>query len=386
LQYWGRSNTHQQRFAVGLRFGQKFFNVTFCSYLHLQYFNWAAVSGGRISNPPTSQSPIVVRNPKLKSNNKINMKTKQIFIPLIAIFIFTLTACKKDTITDPDPTPNATLSADSNYLSKILFIEKYGSILDTFVRAFTYDNLKRVTLVQDYTLNPTAYEELTNYFYNGLDSLPFKTIIIDIQQGGNLKDTVLEYFTYNTNGFLVNDSSIAYRHIPTNNQPFYEIQRVVTKYNYSLNKIYGNTDSRILYNLSGSLNSSTMKDTFTLDANRDVLTIKSRQVYIGTNTTIYGFIGSYTYDTKPSHCKAQNINNIFPIRYRIDAIYNQQGAKTTRVKSIEEDYTNGNLFSTNTSDYTNKYTFKANGFPASALMPYPPSTDYSKLVFIYTTL
>jgi hypothetical protein len=59
LQYWGRSNTHQQRFAIGLRFGQKFFNVAFCSYLHLQYFNWAAVPGGRFSNPPTSQSPIV---------------------------------------------------------------------------------------------------------------------------------------------------------------------------------------------------------------------------------------------------------------------------------------------------------------------------------------
>jgi hypothetical protein len=60
LQYWGRNNTHQQRFAIGLQFGQKFFNVAFCSYLHLQYFNWATVPGERISNPPTSQSPIVV--------------------------------------------------------------------------------------------------------------------------------------------------------------------------------------------------------------------------------------------------------------------------------------------------------------------------------------
>jgi hypothetical protein len=59
LQYWGRSNTHGHWFAIGLRFGQKFFNVAFCSYLYLQYFNWAAVPGGRISNPPTSQSPIV---------------------------------------------------------------------------------------------------------------------------------------------------------------------------------------------------------------------------------------------------------------------------------------------------------------------------------------
>jgi hypothetical protein len=58
-QYWGRSNTHQHWFAIWLRFGQKFFNVAFCSYLHLQHFNWAAVPGGRFSNSPTSQSPIV---------------------------------------------------------------------------------------------------------------------------------------------------------------------------------------------------------------------------------------------------------------------------------------------------------------------------------------
>jgi hypothetical protein len=66
LQYWGRSNTHQHWFAIGLRFGQKFFNVAFCSYLHLQYFNWAAVPGRRISNPPTSQSPIVGGKRKAK--------------------------------------------------------------------------------------------------------------------------------------------------------------------------------------------------------------------------------------------------------------------------------------------------------------------------------
>jgi hypothetical protein len=72
LQYWGRSNTHQHWFAIRLRFGQKFFNVAFCSYLHLQCFNWAAVPGGRISNPLTSQSPIVRR--KTKTTRYSNLK------------------------------------------------------------------------------------------------------------------------------------------------------------------------------------------------------------------------------------------------------------------------------------------------------------------------
>jgi hypothetical protein len=79
LQYWGRSNTHQHWFAIGLRFGQKFFNVAFCSYLHHQFFNWAAVPGGRFSNSPKSQSPTVVR---------YFMRPQ-----IIAYLLFTLTAC-----------------------------------------------------------------------------------------------------------------------------------------------------------------------------------------------------------------------------------------------------------------------------------------------------
>jgi TIR domain len=81
LQYWGRSNTHQHWFTIGLRFGQKFFNVAFCSYLHLQYFNWAAVPGGRFSNSPTSQSPIVVR----KLNAKHYMRLTNCIITGIPI-------------------------------------------------------------------------------------------------------------------------------------------------------------------------------------------------------------------------------------------------------------------------------------------------------------
>ena len=40
-------------------FGQTSFNLAFCCYLKHQYFNWASVPGGRFSNSPTSQSPVV---------------------------------------------------------------------------------------------------------------------------------------------------------------------------------------------------------------------------------------------------------------------------------------------------------------------------------------
>jgi hypothetical protein len=41
-----------------LQFGQTEFNLAFCCYLQLQFFNWASVPGGRFSNPPTTPSPV----------------------------------------------------------------------------------------------------------------------------------------------------------------------------------------------------------------------------------------------------------------------------------------------------------------------------------------
>jgi hypothetical protein len=123
LQYWGRSNIHRHWFAIGLRFGQKFFNLAFCSYLHLRFFNWAAVPGGSFSNPPTSQSPIVgcyaittldIQKPLQKSTfmteywNIINQNKKVILGSVLGLFVtltllyfftsFTSTTIQKGTL------------------------------------------------------------------------------------------------------------------------------------------------------------------------------------------------------------------------------------------------------------------------------------------------
>jgi len=50
-------------------FGQTSFNLAFCCYFHHQFFNWAAVPGGRFSNSPTSQSPIVGRKQSADRQN-----------------------------------------------------------------------------------------------------------------------------------------------------------------------------------------------------------------------------------------------------------------------------------------------------------------------------
>ena len=48
--------------SIWLLFVQTSFNLAFCCYLQFQFFNWASVPGGRFSNSPTSQSPVVGGN------------------------------------------------------------------------------------------------------------------------------------------------------------------------------------------------------------------------------------------------------------------------------------------------------------------------------------
>ena len=54
----GRCYLHLQQYGSSCS-GGTFFNLAFCRYLHLQFFNWASVPGGRFSNPPKTPSPNV---------------------------------------------------------------------------------------------------------------------------------------------------------------------------------------------------------------------------------------------------------------------------------------------------------------------------------------
>ena len=63
-------------------FGQTSFNLASCCYLHHQFFNLASVPGGRFSNSPTSQSPIVMRQlkrryPKIYNLNQNILKNEK---------------------------------------------------------------------------------------------------------------------------------------------------------------------------------------------------------------------------------------------------------------------------------------------------------------------
>ena len=53
----GRCNLQLQQHGSSCS-GRTFFNLAFCCYFHLQFFNWASVPGGRFSNTPTTPSPV----------------------------------------------------------------------------------------------------------------------------------------------------------------------------------------------------------------------------------------------------------------------------------------------------------------------------------------
>jgi hypothetical protein len=318
------------------------------------------------------------------------MKAKQIFIPLITTSIFTLTACKKDTITEPAPTPNATLSADSNYLSKRILIDKYGSSIDSTITTFNYDNSKRIsTVIESYRSNGVTLLDRDSiiYFYNGSDTLPIKRYEYAETFGNySTKDTVFSFLIYNNLNQLIKDSSISFS--KTTSPSNYSIRKTIANYSYGTNKIYGFTASTIIYDLSNSYQPYTQRDTVTLDGNKNIIESRQKSLVGNTFPSLENKIYTFTYDNKPSPYLNQNINNIFPNipDGSTDYIYNQDGSKNNRLKSREVSITSGGT-GIYDGDFTGKYTYKLNGYPSSIFIPdLSVPTNYSKFVFIYKTL
>jgi hypothetical protein len=314
------------------------------------------------------------------------MKTKQIFIPLITIFIFSLTACKKDTITEPAPTPTATLSADSNYLSKLVIVDKQGAVIDTgFIRTYNYDNLKRVTTVIEYSkyLGIVQSYDSISYSYNSTDNLPFR-IFEYFTEIGQTKDTATSFLTYNNSSQIIRDSSISSSKSISSN--FYRIRTNISTFSYAPARIYGQVISSILFDNSNSETPYNQKDTATLDANNNITSCRQRTIIGTSSPSIETRISTFTYDNKPSPYLNQNVNTIFPnFPIGSDDLFNQQFSKNNRLKATV--VTTGTFGGIYNEDFTGKYIYKLNGYPSSILIPDPTvSTDFIKFLFTYKTL
>jgi hypothetical protein len=319
------------------------------------------------------------------------MKTKKIFISLIAIFIFSLTACKKDTISDPVPTPNATLSTDSNYISKFYSIEKYGNMIDTALTSYTYDNLKRVSKIIFISKSNGIVDnkDSTIYTYFGNDTLPIKmNYFFQNNSFFAEKDTSTSFLSYNNSNQIIKDSTIYSSKTLTNGN--YIVRKNISNYSYSLNKNYRQFSSTIIVQSQSGIGQPEIQtDTATIDANKNVTNVRSKNISgnIFPNINITTRITTFTYDNKPSPFSLQNVSNIFPyFPIGQNILYPLPGSKNNRLKG-QDTFIDSSGSSTYDDDFTGKYTYKANGYPFLILIQDTNiPTNYIKYVFEYTTL
>ncbi|MEO8404957.1 MAG: hypothetical protein ABI480_10185, partial [Chitinophagaceae bacterium] len=114
-----------------------------------------------------------------------------------------------DADNDPPPPP---ASNDSTLISRYFELDTTGSpATDTLYKiSFSYDDHKRVTHITENSrdvINPVfVFNTTTDYYYNGNDTLPFKTTSSSTDVG------TLNFVTYYyyQNGIVVSDSMITY--------------------------------------------------------------------------------------------------------------------------------------------------------------------------------
>ncbi len=312
-----------------------------------------------------------------------------IFILAAAVFAISFSSCEKELSTENgnSPTGNSgfTSSSDSNYLSKITFIDRQTGVSDTGVRTFTYDNLKRVTSMDTrWTNHISASADLTNdfvnYYYTGTDTLPFK--VRYIRSEGMDIDSTFRYLSYNSAGKLLRDSAMDYDH----SSGGYIITKITGGLSYASNMIYGNTRSLILYDLNNLADSYTIKDTLTLSTAGNVT--ERRELVESDNISVPTdfYLHTLTYNNKPSPYVRVNVNNIFPVLQRqYDLSFEQMGSKNNRSSVKEEFFSNGVSYGVYFSDISNGYTYRSDGMPVQLLESDPVSTDFSKAIFEYTS-
>ena len=184
----------------------------------------------------------------------------KIFSVLFFISLLSISCQKESSLENgltPNPVPIPTVN-DSVYLSKIIdFDTTKPALFDTvLISNFTYDNLKRL-VSQNYinfingirSVSPFDSYEL---FYNGLDSLPYKTI----QKSEELPNRFIytSFYTYLPGtAKLLTDSGIGHRVLPVTSDSGFTI----SSYTYGVNSV---TEISRSYN---NLNSYYGRDTGT---------------------------------------------------------------------------------------------------------------------------
>src|SRR4051794_18125356 len=125
---------------------------------------------------------------------------------LCTLLIFSLVifnACKKDNAARNNNN-NVINTLDSNYLLRTLRIDSTATGQDTLESfSYYYDNAQRVTTVTDSGYTTTSgtifLRAVTYYYYNGTDTLPYKSVRAHLD-GPNFHDTSNVFYYYDAAG------------------------------------------------------------------------------------------------------------------------------------------------------------------------------------------
>jgi hypothetical protein len=228
---------------------------------------------------------------------------------MIKLFLTLLTtaailqSCQKQFNPEEEIPSGRTSSTDSIYVDKVYHIDK--NTLDTLqTSTYTYDSRKRVTslIIVPSDLNTSNIGSYT-YYYNGLDTVPYKTIAdfglyyrypgvyagreIDTifhffdNLGRKLKDSALYYY-YSLSGMLALDSTQI---------------RFIDKHTYNFNNTVVTSDYYQSPSDTYAINNSI--DSFIVDNFGNILKHYTRD-YSSPFTFTYDLVASFTYENQRS--------------------------------------------------------------------------------------
>jgi len=259
---------------------------------------------------------------------------------IVTLNVFYLASCNKNSVSEMEMP-----KVDSNYLIKYTYIESNNSFSDSVVTSFIYDSLKRVTKI---LVKPDS-NFVTKFLYNGTERLPYMTAI---DTSGVIESRI--FYTYLSNGQLSKDSTIS-KTFDVSGQLNILIT-IIKKYVRSGDKIYDAVRYERLNTLTSNLRIENDFDTTTLDLNSNPILLSKRERTI-----------NCTYGSNPSPMVNLNINPIYSLEDDEAILFQIMGSKNIITTWKHTDINNGVGTITYNKNYTNSYTFKANGYPASIM-------------------
>lgn len=265
---------------------------------------------------------------------------KQLFFALVTLNFVYLASCNKNSVSELE-IPNI----DSNYLTKYTYTESNNSFSYSVETSFIYDSFKRVTKI---LVKPDS-NYVTKFLYNGSERLPY---MMSVDTSGVIESRT--FYTYLFNGQLSKDSTIS-KTFNTSGQLNILI-KIIKKYIRSGDKIYEAIRYERLNTLNNNLQIENDFDTTTLDLNDNPILLSQRVRTI-----------NCTYGSNPSPMVNVNINPIYSLEDDEAILFQSIGSKNIINTWKHTNINNGVGTITYNKNYTNSYTFKANGYPSSIM-------------------